>query len=376
LASEPVQTGVDGRATVPAEAAALLYERYRDRVFGYCLYMLGSRVEAEDAVQTTFLHAFRALRRGVVPAVEAPWLFKIAENVCLSSRRSAARRRRVETPGDVVLLQDASAAPQPDRDALIGLEDALADMPASQRRAILLREWQGLSYREIGEKLKLSQAAVEALLFRARRTLARNLSVPPAARRGVARVLDFGALAGAVKAAFGGASAVKVAATIAAITTATVVVGSKALGTSEPPSKESGKQVDVAAASSGVELGAPSLQREERTSVAAGRAAPGETPEVEARRAPRRDGGGKENRGGSGTPTATAEAGGGEAPSSGGSTVGPITPPAGLPLSPPPVEVPQLPVQPPSLPVEPPSVPLEPPALPLNPPALPSVPLP
>jgi DNA-directed RNA polymerase specialized sigma24 family protein len=51
-------------------------------------------------------------------------------------------------------------------------------MPEQQRRAILLREWQGLSYREISDELELSQSAVETLIFRARRSLAQGLEQP------------------------------------------------------------------------------------------------------------------------------------------------------------------------------------------------------
>ena len=70
------------RATPSAEAARELYERYRRQIFSFCLHRLGNREEAEDAVQSTFLNAFRSLQRGVAPEIEAAWLFKIAENVC------------------------------------------------------------------------------------------------------------------------------------------------------------------------------------------------------------------------------------------------------------------------------------------------------
>jgi DNA-directed RNA polymerase specialized sigma24 family protein len=52
---------------VGADAAHGLFERHAGAVYGYCLNRLGNREEAEDAVQTTFLNAFRALGRGVVP---------------------------------------------------------------------------------------------------------------------------------------------------------------------------------------------------------------------------------------------------------------------------------------------------------------------
>jgi RNA polymerase sigma factor (sigma-70 family) len=159
------------------------YERYSRQLHAFCVQRLGNREEAEDALQSTFLNAFRAVARGATPDHELAWLYKIAENVCLTRRRSFARRRRVETPGDLDALQDVLPARQPDADELLRLPDALQEMPEQQRRALLLREWQGLSYREIGVELDLSQSAVETLLFRARRSLARRLTEEPQRER-------------------------------------------------------------------------------------------------------------------------------------------------------------------------------------------------
>lgn len=63
----------------------------------------------------SFLYAFRALERGIVPRHEAVWLTKIAENVCRSRRRSLLRRAPVESSADVATLEDARpAADHPD----------------------------------------------------------------------------------------------------------------------------------------------------------------------------------------------------------------------------------------------------------------------
>src|ERR1044072_6068593 len=134
-------------AAIPDTARASdLYERFAPRIFGYCLQRLGNREEAEDAVQTTFLNAFRGLSRGVVPESESAWLFKIAENVCLSRHRASFRSRRVEAArgADGGVGGEPVAPPARPDEELIPLEDALADMPETQRRALLLREWQGL----------------------------------------------------------------------------------------------------------------------------------------------------------------------------------------------------------------------------------------
>src|SRR5439155_14696314 len=111
------------------------------------------------------------------------WLFTIAERVCQTRRRSSLRRRRVESPSDLESFQDVLPSPERTTDELIPLADALAGLPPTQRRALLLREWHGLSYREIAGELGLTQAAVETLLFRGRRSLAKSLDAPASLRR-------------------------------------------------------------------------------------------------------------------------------------------------------------------------------------------------
>ena len=184
-------TRVESQVAPEATATQDLYERYSAQLLGYCFHKLGNREEAEDAVQQTFLNAFRGLKRGIVPEAESAWLFKIAENVCLTRRRSSFRRARVETPGDMQALQEYVAAPQRmGTDELIQLQKALVGMPATQRKAILLREWQGLSYREIADEMRLTQPAVETLIFRARRSLAEGLERPEERTRLLARKIS------------------------------------------------------------------------------------------------------------------------------------------------------------------------------------------
>jgi RNA polymerase sigma factor (sigma-70 family) len=220
-------TRVEGAPALEADLTRALYEGYAPQIFRYCLHQLGSREEAEDAVQSTFLNAFRGIKRGIVPEIESAWLFKIAHNVCLSRRRSTWRRDRVESPTDFEVVEDVAAAAPRRADELIGLQDVLEQMPGQQRRAILLREWQGLSYREIGEELELSQAAVETLIFRARRSLAQGLEQPVATETRKRKRLAAGALGNLVSCAqsflLGGGAAAKVAAVVVVAGAGTVV---------------------------------------------------------------------------------------------------------------------------------------------------------
>jgi RNA polymerase sigma-70 factor, ECF subfamily len=218
----PVSSGYAPQA-LPAAAAGLLYERHSRRIFGYCLSLLGCREDAEDAVQTTFINAQRGLHRGVTPQFELAWLFKIARNVCYNARESSSRRGRLESVRDLDALQDVLATP--DRAAGVSVAEltrALGAIPERQRRALMLREFQGLSYDEIATELDVSVAAVETLIFRARRSVAEQLEQTEAiSRRGVVA-----ALVALFRWPFGGAVApVKLAAVGAAVaTTATLAV--------------------------------------------------------------------------------------------------------------------------------------------------------
>lgn len=201
----------DSAATADAAQAGLLYERYADRLLAFCRSRLGSREEAEDAVQQTFLNAHRSLRSGTVPRAEAAWMFAIAANVCRERRRSAWRRSRVEVVSDDGLVGE-QAAPEHSHDELTGVADALAELTPNQRRAILMREWQGLSYREIAGELALTEGAVETLIFRARRSLARKLDRSRSSIWGISNV---GSAFAWGKAVLGGTAAQLAAATLA-----------------------------------------------------------------------------------------------------------------------------------------------------------------
>jgi RNA polymerase sigma-70 factor (ECF subfamily) len=184
--------------------SARLYERHYPRVFSYCLWRLGKREDAEDAAQTTFLNAHRALGRGTTPASESSWLLTIAHNVCLARWRSQ-KSRPSELPAEPEALA-ALAAPEHDSQLLGRLQAALSGLPEVQRHAFVLREWQGLSYAEIAAQLETTETAVAALVFRARRSLMDALSDERAPSRLVGG-LNVGSLLGWLKSLLGGTAA-------------------------------------------------------------------------------------------------------------------------------------------------------------------------
>jgi RNA polymerase sigma factor (sigma-70 family) len=148
-----------------------LYRRHGAEVYRYALAVLGNHSDAEDVTQTTFLNAYRAIEQGVRPRKPANWLLTIASNSIKQRFRQESGR-----PRQVVLDHEIAGASADDEVPTVGeLLTALARIPPQQRQALVLREFEGRSYKEIAEILGVTTAALETLLFRARRSLAEEL---------------------------------------------------------------------------------------------------------------------------------------------------------------------------------------------------------
>src|SRR5919199_1545851 len=145
-----------------------LYRRHVADVYHYALAVLRNPADAEDVTQTTFMNAYRALQRG--EQVEKPhnWLIKIAHNAA-RSRYARASRRVKEVPLEDHVEQ--LAVPEDEKPDVHAVLEALGRLPLNQRAAIVMRELEGRTYSEIADTLNVSVSAVEALIFRARRSL-------------------------------------------------------------------------------------------------------------------------------------------------------------------------------------------------------------
>jgi RNA polymerase sigma-70 factor (ECF subfamily) len=130
-----------------------LIERHEREIFVYALRLTGSRDDADDIFQETFLAAFRAWpppRRGT----ERAWLYKIATNKAIDRAR---RSRRLVPLADLRL-----AAPERDGVSLADLATAIRALPAGQRAAFVLRKVEGRPYREIADSLGCSEEAARS----------------------------------------------------------------------------------------------------------------------------------------------------------------------------------------------------------------------
>jgi RNA polymerase sigma-70 factor (ECF subfamily) len=182
-------------------------EQHRAALTGHCYRMLGSIVDADDAVQETMVRAWKSLDRFDGRASLRTWLYRIATNVCLDSLTERGRRERPVDARPAGTVDDPLGElprthwlePVPDVQALpsdaspaelamlrqsirLAFVAALQHLPPKQRAVLLMTEVLGWSAAEVAESLDTSVAAVNSALQRARATLAtRDLGNLPTA---------------------------------------------------------------------------------------------------------------------------------------------------------------------------------------------------
>lgn len=161
------------------EAFAVLVDRHHNRLARYALHLLGNRADAEEAVQESFLRAYRALPtyedRGRCDA----WLLQILANRC---RTMVARRVELCELDESVLAWDDATHRADQVELHEELAHALAQLPTDQREAIVLRYSEDKTFEEMSA---LTGAGVSALKMRVRRACDRLRALLEASRAGV-----------------------------------------------------------------------------------------------------------------------------------------------------------------------------------------------
>ena len=193
------QPAIDYRGIADAELARLCGNRDRgaiqhviaannQRLFRTAWSILKNRSEAEEAVQSAYLHAFASIASFEGRSALSTWLTRIVANEALGRRRAAERRRRhLEQEGVAVIdtyretLMRGSEAEGADVAVARGeirklLEHAVAALPDAFRTVFVLREVEGLSSEETAEILDVPVATVKTRLFRSRRRLQEMLA--------------------------------------------------------------------------------------------------------------------------------------------------------------------------------------------------------
>ncbi len=149
------------------EAFATIYSALGGGLRGYLGVLARDRVLADDLLQETFLQLHRVRHTYQPPRPVKPWVYAIARNVFLMQRRAAARRGRHEVVADQE-LPEVPVAPEidalGDRDAV---RAALARLDQARREPLVLHHIVGLSFKEVGAVLGISEGAAKVRAHRA-----------------------------------------------------------------------------------------------------------------------------------------------------------------------------------------------------------------
>jgi RNA polymerase sigma factor (sigma-70 family) len=159
-----------------------LYHRYHRRISAYIFGMVHDHGRAEDLTQEVFVSALRRMRQTDRPIAFKPWVYEIAKNACIDQFRRTSRTEEVSidaedgalAPGDHGKLHARGLSPDAaveSKQQLADLQGAFGGLSDAHHQILVMRELEGLSYREIGDRLGMSRPSVESTLFRARRRL-------------------------------------------------------------------------------------------------------------------------------------------------------------------------------------------------------------
>jgi RNA polymerase sigma-70 factor (ECF subfamily) len=183
---------VDRLQSGDIDAFAELIEKYQDRVFNTLYRIVGSREDARDLTQETFLKALSAIGTFRRSSQFYTWLFRIAVNLALTFRRRRQREQALHAagagnPGTDAPLDDIVHRITPrgeDNPAVRAVRNeqqeqvaqALNELEPDQRTIIVLRDIEGLDYLHIAEVLKIAPGTVKSRLHRARSALRGRLA--------------------------------------------------------------------------------------------------------------------------------------------------------------------------------------------------------
>jgi RNA polymerase sigma-70 factor (ECF subfamily) len=155
-----------------------LYTMHGARMKNLARNVLGSSVDAEDAVQETFLKVQRSIGSFRGQSSFVTWTYRILINTCYDARRSRLRKKEVANDDSEETPRLEPRAPGAHPSLRMALERALATLTKHQRDVFLLYEVEGFRHAEIAGMLEITETASKNTLFQAKRNLRQMLEPP------------------------------------------------------------------------------------------------------------------------------------------------------------------------------------------------------
>jgi RNA polymerase sigma-70 factor (ECF subfamily) len=155
-----------------------LYVLHGARMKNLARNVLGSSVDAEDAVQETFLKVQRSVASFRGQSSFVTWTYRILINTCYDARRSRLRKKEVANDDSEQTPRMEPRAPVAHPSLRMALERALAKLTRHQRDVFLLYEVEGFRHAEIAGMLEITETASKNTLFQAKKSLRQMLEPP------------------------------------------------------------------------------------------------------------------------------------------------------------------------------------------------------
>jgi len=181
LSGDAIETLIQRCLSGDQRAWEQIVRLYWRKVFNIAYKFVGKHDEAEDLAQDVFLKIFKSLDTFDRRANFQTWLISVSRNLCIDHYRSVRKEREtIDRDVDANELSPASVDPGPiaaleQRDRVVLLKVALAELPETLRTAVLMRDIQEMSYQEIADKLRLPEGTVKSRINRGRTELARHV---------------------------------------------------------------------------------------------------------------------------------------------------------------------------------------------------------
>ena len=156
-----------------------LVNKYEQAVFSTIYRYIGNRDDVEDLAQEIFLKVWRNAKKFKGKSKFSTWLYRIVVNHCINYQRKHKRKHVSldELTDKGITPESMKVTPDWEQKRRVELvRNAVSELPERQRMALVLSQFEGRSYREVAEIMKVSLSAVESLIFRGRSSLREKLA--------------------------------------------------------------------------------------------------------------------------------------------------------------------------------------------------------
>jgi RNA polymerase sigma-70 factor (ECF subfamily) len=165
---------LSSKKSIAEKAFAVLYSRYSQRIYAYCLKVIGNKEDAGDIFQDTFMRFYNSASAKQINGNVAGYLITIARNLCLNYKRD---KKPLDTFEEYRYYESESITENMEKEEMLGLvNNAINKLEDEYKEAFVLRQYHGYSYQEISDITGASTVSVKNRVWRAKEKVKKLLA--------------------------------------------------------------------------------------------------------------------------------------------------------------------------------------------------------